>query len=107
MSTESLQTLMALRQHLELRGNRDGVVELGFDLGILAAAPEIAGGDARQRLLDIPGVEGLQLSLIGRSLTIRYDPARLDPGFWDAVLTGSEAEARAALEGLPGPESEG
>lgn len=107
MSGEILQTLMALRAHLELRGNGDGVVELGFDLGILAAAPEIAGGEAKQQLLDIPGVEGLQLSLISRSLVIRYDPARLDPGFWDAVLTGSEDEARAALEALPGGDGEG
>ena len=106
MSEERLQTVMALRAHLELRGNKDGVVELGFDLGIVAAAPDIAGGDAKQRLLSIPGVEGLRLSLMSRSLEIRYDPARLDPAFWAAVLTGSEAEARAALEALPDEDDE-
>ncbi len=105
MSDSHLEKLLSLRGHLELRANENGVAELGFDFGIVTAAPELASSAGKQRLLSIPGVSGVELFLLRRCVEIRYDPERLDPGFWNAVLQGSEAEARAALEALPPPES--
>ncbi|MEX0921736.1 MAG: hypothetical protein WD489_10850 [Rhodovibrionaceae bacterium] len=46
-------------------------------------------------------MEAVELFLLRRCIEVRYDPAQLDPGFWEAVLQGSETEARAALEALP------
>ena len=104
MNEERLRNFLDLRTHLELRSNEGGRLELGFDLGILAVADTSGGG--KERLLSLPGVEGVSFSLLKRRVEIRYDPDRLDPGFWVAMLQGSEEEARAALEALPPGEGE-
>jgi len=73
--------------HLQIVHHVRGRVRLRLRPGIMAILPKLNGASAEQWLARIPGVLDLRLNLAAASLVIQYDAARIQPQWWERLIT--------------------
>jgi hypothetical protein len=92
--------LLEARSLVRIIHHVPGRVRLRADPRILDAVPELISEEGRAAFAAWRGIEDIRINPVAFSLVIRYDPDTLDPAQWEALLEGSEEEARSVVEHL-------
>ena len=109
MAALDLGVLLRARNYLSITKHEAGKIRLRYKLGALSAVPELRSKDGRKAIMAIDGLLDIDVRPLTFSLIIRYDPAKIQPAWWDALLAGPEDKARWVVEQLrnQSPESAG
>lgn len=96
--------LLDLRDELTVKKHDPGMLELGFNLSLLAHP--MVGKALEQkkqsgiRSSEVPGIRSLQFNPIFRTLRLEYDPETFPPALINDVLTADHPQAENALRQL-------
>ena len=104
VGTALTDEILARRHNLAIVHHVPGRLRLRLRAAAVADGTAAALVKALEAALSrLPGIRGVRLSPPTLSAVVEYDPARLPPEAWRRLLTGTDAEARAALSVLIGP----
>jgi len=84
MSTEPLEALLELVQHVRVLEHRPGSLRLRFRLGGVAA---LGGTDLEALARDVPGILRTRVDLLTRTLRVDYDPECIPYHLWQSILS--------------------
>lgn len=94
----NFETLAALRHHLTVKHHIPGRIRLVFNPTILAAPGVQAALESQTDLP--PGVSGVRINALARSVVLEYDPERILPDLLDelAVTRDNQRAVRIVEE---------
>lgn len=95
-----LTELLELRAGLGIIHHIPGRIRLRLGPKVLALGARADTAAALDWLDTLPGITGVRLNAAAASLVIVYDPARLDPQWWETLILGEDDEALALALGL-------
>jgi len=98
----SIDQMLELRRHLAIVHQVPGRVRLRVTPSLFTRMRGIDTGSLQGALAALQGIRDIRVNPAAATVVIEYDPARLHPRTWEALVGGSEAEARRAIEGLLG-----
>jgi hypothetical protein len=94
--------LLQMARHVKISRHQPGRIRLQLQLGALTLLEQ---GNPEDLLQVVPGIEDVRAQLIFGNVTIFYDPRRLPPDVWEAMVSLQERpekapQVRARLENL-------
>jgi hypothetical protein len=91
----NLDELLALRREVGIVHQLPGRIRLRLGPAILqrAAASGLDAEQARAWLKAVPGIRNVRVNSLAASMVIEYDPATLDPRWWERLILGEDDEA--------------
>jgi hypothetical protein len=75
-------------------------LRLGPEIWDWAKRQELGTGDIDALLAAVGGFAQVRLNPAAASLVIEYDPRRLDPSWWETLISGEDDEAVALVLGI-------
>jgi hypothetical protein len=100
MTEIDLEPFLDLRRHLTIAHHIPGRIRLRISAG---AARELGNVDAEiiDRILGaIDGIDNVRLNALAGSAVIAYRPQKIQPSWWETLLTGDGDRATALLRRL-------
>ena len=89
---------LKLRQQLKIVRHDSGCIKLRYRLGALGTLRQIESAAGRSLSDAIGGVQKIKVNPLLSTLTIYYDPATINPSWWETLLKKSDEEARRVLQ---------
>ena len=107
MAALDLGVLLRARNYLTITKHEPGKIRLRYKLAALTAIPELRSKEGRKAIMAIDGLIDIDVRPLAFSLVIRYDPAKIEPAWWDALLVGPEDNAKWVVDQLRNQAPEG
>jgi hypothetical protein len=102
MTAPNLDTLLALRGHVQVAHHVPGRIRLRIAPTLVKSAWRADRNRIEQALRSIQGISGVRINPVAGSVVVEYIPNRVAPGTWEVLLKGDEDAARERLETLLG-----
>jgi hypothetical protein len=102
MTAPNLDTLLALRGHVQVAHHVPGRIRLRIAPTLVTSAWRADRNRIEQALRSIQGISGVRINPVAGSVVVEYIPNRVVPGTWEVLLNGDEDAARERLETLLG-----
>ena len=96
-SHPAIGQLLALRQHLSIVHQLPGRIRLRIAASLFSQIHDFDLDTVKGVLASSHGIQDVRLNPAAATVIIEYDPTRLTPGLWPALLHGEEAEARTII----------
>ncbi len=96
-ATLTPQDLLAYRQALRIVHHVAGRIRLRIGPALYGRLAAVNGNGVQGLLQSLDGIRGFRVNAAAATVVIEYDPGRLAPGLWEALLEGSDDEAEQVL----------
>lgn len=96
-NSELMARALAFRQALSVVHHVAGRIRLRVAPVLYGRLAAVNGNGVQGLLQSLDGIRGFRVNPAAATVVIEYDPGRLAPGFWEALLEGSDDEAEQVL----------
>lgn len=102
MSALDLDTLLALRGHLQVAHHVPGRIRLRIAPTLVKSAWRMDRSQIEHALRSIQGIRGVRINPAAGAVIVEYAPGQIAPETWNLLLHGDAETARNRIEALLG-----